>query len=272
MPILPQHTYEELRNTAVDILIGKEIVYELPNQFMGLAQALTEVFARRQDSKANIHDYNLHQTDLELLRDVFWDLFRQGTIILGLNDLNPQWPFFRLSHFGKETLLNQSPYHFHSPASFLEIIKKEVPNISSTAQTYLNEAVAAFYVDCRLATCVMIGAAAEVEFLRLVELAASSPTYSTKFASVRNETFIRQKITKFQNILRPLVSSLEPKDDFEDWEINLSSIQSVLRIARNQAGHPTARDIPSREQVYVLLQLFVPFAIQLKRLGNALKN
>jgi hypothetical protein len=46
-------------------------------------------------------------------------------------------------------------------------------------------------------------------------------------------------------------------------------IQSVLRIARNEAGHPTAAT-PQREQVYVYLQIFVPFARQLMRLRMVL--
>jgi hypothetical protein len=46
-------------------------------------------------------------------------------------------------------------------------------------------------------------------------------------------------------------------------------IQSVLRIARNDAGHPTSAN-PQREQVYVYMQLFVPFARQLMRLRKAL--
>src|ERR1700730_11782738 len=59
-----------------------------------------------------------------------------------------------------------------------------------------------------------------------------------------------------------------PKDAREDLEINLDSIQSVLRIARNDAGHPNAA-APNREQVYVLLKLFVPFAKHEMKLRGA---
>jgi hypothetical protein len=55
-----------------------------------------------------------------------------------------------------------------------------------------------------------------------------------------------------------------PKDAVEDLETNLDAIQSVSRIARNDAGHPTAA-VPSREQVYVLLLLFVPFGRQVRK-------
>jgi hypothetical protein len=60
-----------------------------------------------------------------------------------------------------------------------------------------------------------------------------------------------------------------PQEAVEDLDTNFAMIQSVLRIARNEAGHPTVTKL-QREQVYVYLQLFVPFARQLMRLRAAL--
>ena len=102
------------------------------------------------------------------MRDVFWDLFRQGFITLGKDDPNNMWPWFRLSHFGQKTLQIQSPYRFHDTTSFIAMTKREVPDISPEATAYLEEAVAAFYAGCLLASCVMLGVAAEAEFLRLI--------------------------------------------------------------------------------------------------------
>jgi hypothetical protein len=115
----------------------------------------------------------------------------------------------------------------------------------------------------------MIGVAAEAEFLRLVDVAAKSKAHGSVFAPVQKLAFIRQKITKFHSVLKPLIPTL-PREAVEDLDTNFAMIQSVLRIARNEAGHPTAT-APGREQVYVFLQLFVPFARQLMRLRKALK-
>ena len=82
--------------------------------------------------------------------------------------------------------------------------------------------------------------------------------------------FIRQKIEKFQTALTPLVKGL-PKEVTEDLDTNFAMIQSVLRVARNEAGHPTTAN-PEREQLYAFLQLFVPFARQLMRLRQALAS
>ena len=52
------------------------------------------------------------------------------------------------------------------------------------------------------------------------------------------------------------MSDLPPLPEYvtEDLDTNLLMIQSVLRIARNDAGHPSGAAIPSREQVYTNLQ------------------
>lgn len=73
-------------------------------------------------------------------------------------------------------------------ASFISLVKKTVPDISTEAEIYAEEAVAAFYADCLLASCVMIGGAAEAEFLRLMDAVSRGP-YSSTFASVSKQTF-----------------------------------------------------------------------------------
>lgn len=267
---LVQHDYEEIRDIVVDILLKRESVEFEISQWVNLVAGVGQVLARRAGTVLPPgQQYRLHPNDSELVRDVFWDLFRQGFITLGLNDPNPAWPFFRLSHFGQKALLTQSPYRFHDTSSFLDMVKAEVPDISPEAILYLDEAIVTFYAGCMLATCVMLGAAAEAEFLRLIDVATSNPTHSAKFAAATKPPFIRQKIVAFRAVLAPLISTL-PKKATEDLETNLDMIQSVLRIARNDAGHPTATTPPQREQVYIYLQLFIPFARQLMRLRQVL--
>jgi hypothetical protein len=269
MPESQQHTYEELREVVVDILSKKEMVALPANQWGSLSTGVAEVLRRRAGQPVATAHPPLRGPDAELLRDIFWDLFRQGFITLGMDDSNPHWPFFRLSQFGQKALQSQSPYRFHDTASFLAVVHREVPDVSPEAVRYLDEAVGAFYSGCLLAACVMLGVAAEAEFLRLVD-AAVNGHYGQHFASVRTDAFIRQKIRQFRAALTPLIQSL-PREAVEDLDTNLDAIQSILRIARNYAGHPTAAATPSREQVYVLLQLFVPFARQAMKVRNVLR-
>ena len=268
------HSYEELRGIVIDILLKRERVGYEPSQYAHLVIGVAEVLERRSRPAGQPSPYaspeqiRLHGHDEELVRDVFWDLFRQGFITLGLDRHNDRWPWFRLSYFGERALSTQSPYRFHDTSSFISLVRTEVPDISPEAITYLEEAVAAFYADCLLSCCVMLGVAAEVEFLRLADVAVRNGAHGSSFSVVAEQRTIRQKIVRFHDCLKPLTRSL-PQQAVEDFDANFLMIQSVLRIARNEAGHATA-ETPQREQVYIYMQLFVPFARQMMRLRHAL--
>jgi hypothetical protein len=266
------HSYEQIREVVVDVLLGKEQTAFEPHQYVNLVSGTAQVLGRRvgarEEGNAPGYEHRLSTSDEELVRDVFWDLFRQGMITLGMNNANPNWPFFRLSHLGKRILASQSPYRFHDTTSYIASIRREVPDVSDEAVIYLEEAAASFYAGCNLAACVMLGVAAEAEFLRLLDVVSAGPRGAT-FAAVREENFIRAKITKFNEAVRPMLKALRKKD-FEDFETNMTLIQSVLRISRNDAGHPSGNPSPDREQVYILLQLFAPFARQVAKLRQAL--
>lgn len=92
------HSYEEIRNVALDILAGRERVSWDSNQFQHLQIGVGEVFERRESPAGRVPERHsssqLSASDRELFLEVFWDLFRQGIITLGFNDSNREFPFF----------------------------------------------------------------------------------------------------------------------------------------------------------------------------------
>ena len=263
-------SYEELRNIVVNWLVDGIKPRQQAPQWNDLVRGVTAVLAQRagiQHEPGIGRGITLPNEDAELVREIFWDLFRQGYITLGADQHNATWPWFKLSRFGQMALANHEPYRFHDTSSFIKLVKQAMPDISPEAELYAEEAVAAFYAGCLLASCVMIGGAAEAEFLRLMATASRGP-HSPTFAGVSKQAFIGSKIAKFKNARQPITKGL-PHEAVEDVETHFSMIQSILRIARNEAGHPTGSR-PTREQVYVFLQLFVPFAGQLLKLRQAL--
>jgi hypothetical protein len=147
------------------------------------------------------------------------------------------------------------------------MISEAVPDLLPAAKMYLEESVASFYSGCFLAATVMLGVAAEAEFLRMIEVAKKNASIGTSFDQAAKEKFIRPKIEAFRKGLAPHLKTL-PGAVTHDLDINLIAIQSIIRIARNEAGHPSGLPPPSREQVYINLQLFVPYAVQIKRLRD----
>ena len=182
-----EHSYEELREVVIAILLSA--AENGVNRFEKLLQRTSlELFKQdapeSEQGRSSCGASQLHPQDADLVLEIVWDLFRQGIVTLGLNPANPGWPWLRLSRFG-ECALQQGLYRFHNKAAFMKALRSETIDISPDAAVYLREAVAAFYTDCLLSTCVMLSVAAESEFLRLLAAAKSSKTYGKYFSRIR---------------------------------------------------------------------------------------
>jgi hypothetical protein len=268
------HSYEELRAAALDVLAGREKVPYEPSQYEHLSIGVAEAFLRREEPDAALphsrRPAHLSGADRELFLEVFWELFRQGIITLGLNDSNREFPFCRLSRLGARLIANQDTYFFHDVTTYTKLLKQEIPNIDPVTLLYVQEAMQAFRAGCILSSTVMLGVATEHTFLLLTEAVNQSPTHSKHFAGVAKERTVLQKVNKFRHLLDQQLKTLPP-DIKEDLETRFAGILSVIRTFRNQAGHPTGH-IPDREQTYVLLNLFVPYCRKMYELRDYLKN
>jgi len=197
------HSYEEIRAAALDVLAGREpSPFEL-NQYEHLNIAVAHVFARRENP-ALLHQGGypgdiVSRADAHLFQEVFWDLFRQGIITLGFNNANRAFPFFRLSRVGKRIIENQDTYFFHDVDSYTKLLKQQVPSIDPVTLLYAQEALQAFRSGCILSSSVMLGVATEHTFNLLLEAVAQSPTYAKSFASVAKEQAILNSSQQVQN-------------------------------------------------------------------------
>jgi hypothetical protein len=122
----------------------------------------------------------------------------------------------------------------------------------------LQEAIQCFRIGCTLAASVMLGVAAEHTFELLLENINSNPKIAKDYSSIANERTILAKITKFTNIIKTQLKLL-PNNISEELETNFNGILYLIRTFRNQSGHPSGKII-NREQVYVNLQMFIPYA------------
>lgn len=261
-----EHSHEEVRAAALDVISGRvKTHWEYCSQFEELALAIAQVLSERDGVHTSIGNvtggYSLYPTEAESLREIFWDFFRQGIVTLGLDAANPNFPFFRVSKFGKRLIERNDTYFFHDVSSYAEVIKTEIPNINEVTLLYLQEAMQAFQTGCLLSATVMLGVATEHTFLLLLEAVVANPTNASTFKNASEQRTILQKVNKFKNVLDQNLSAY-PDDIKEDLDTHFAGILSVIRGFRNQAGHPTGK-IPSREQVYVLLHLFIPYCRKL---------
>jgi len=267
------HSHEEIRSIALDILAKRESVSYDPNQYENLKLGIGEVFARREGRIHPGHHgapHPLDRADSEIFLEVFWDLFRQGVITLGLNDANREFPFFRVSQLGQRVADSHSAYFFHDVSTYESVIRTEVPKVNEVTLIYLKEAMQAFRSGCILSATVMLGVATEHTFLLLLEVIENSSKHQKTYASVSAERTILQRFNKFRSILDQNTKTL-PSAVKEDLDTHFAGVLSVIRTFRNQAGHPTGKII-DREQTFVLLHLFIPYCKKLYQLMEYFKK
>ena len=269
-----EHSYEELRELVIAVILdactnGAEKFDKILEK-TALELYKQEAPSQGKPSFAHGSATQLSPNDADLILDIVWDLFRQGIVTLGASAANPGWPWIRLSRFG-ECALHQSPYRVHNKAGFVKALRSEVTDISPEAMVYYREAVAAFYMDCLLSACVMLSIAAESEFLRLLAVAKASASYGHAFSRIGDGMNIRTKIARFQDAIKPILGLL-PASATDELDNNFNLMQSLFRIARKESGQPSGAHPPSRDQVFVYLQLFIPFAEQLMQLRHQMSE
>jgi len=256
------HTYEEIRSATLDVLSGHEVTQYGADQYDHLKIGVGEVL-RTRDGTAKPPpgsfpaDTALAPEDADLFLEVFWDLFRDGVITLGLNDANKEFPFFRVTSRGRSLIQGDSGYFLHDVSGFEKQLRTKIPAIDDTTLLYLKEALQAFRSGCILSSTVMLGVATEHTFLLLLETIDNNPKYSATFSAVQHERTTLGKINKFKEVVEQNKKAL-PKHILDDFDTQFLGIQSLIRTFRNESGHPSGRII-EREQAFVNLQLFVSF-------------
>jgi len=266
-----EHSYEELREVVINVMLDAN------NNGVDRFDMLLEKTALElcKDGAGPSEQHfcygaaaQLHPNDAELALEIVWDLYRQGLVTWGSNASNPAWPWLRLSRFG-EYALQHGPYRFHNKAEFMKALRSDATDLSPDALAYLREAISAFYTNCLLSASVMLGIAAESEFLRLLEVAKGSKAYGKYFSRIGDGLSVRAKILRFGEAIKPILTLL-PRSATDELGVALNTMQSFIRTARTEAGLPSGANPPARDQVYAYLQLFLPVAEQLMRLRREL--
>ena len=204
------HTYEEIRKAAIDILAGRIKTEHMPMQYAELSCYISSIL----DNSGYVKNLNMYimsdelsYEDSGIFLEVFWDLFRQGVITLGYDRPNKQFPWFRVSAHGKKILENQDVYFYHDVSSYEAVIKQQVPDIDDVTLIYLKEAMQSFYSGCYLSSSVMLGVASEHTFLKLLEKIETTGTYKSTFKKAFEERNISKKFEAFKNRLKQEMGS-----------------------------------------------------------------
>jgi hypothetical protein len=197
------------------------------------------------------------QDDREKVRQIVWEFILQGILAIGLDELNPDFPFVSITEHGKQVLESGQTLPY-DPDGYLKKLRTEIPNLDPIIEMYLSESLQAYLKGLIFSSAVMLGVASEKAFLILLEAftnALTDPQKKQRFLSIQESIQTKRKFDQLKNEIMAIRSTL-PRELSEDLESQFDGIFNLIRITRNDAGHPTGRRIERGVQ-YTNLQLFI---------------
>ena len=198
--------------------------------------------------------------DREKVRQIIWFLILEGVLVPGSDEYNASLPFLRVTDYGRKCL-EAGQILPHDPEGYIEKLRQQVPGIDETIVIYVTEALQTFLRGNFLASAVMLGVASERAILLLIEAfmnSISNPEKRRKIQKKTEQTFsILKRFELFRKNIEPLKNVLRNRVA-DDLEIILDGIFNLIRITRNDAGHPTGKKI-DRTQAFANLRLFIPY-------------
>ena len=209
-----------------------------------------------RDSLKDIPGYK-HDEYLSVVREVVQELINTGFLYPGTpGDFNSGYPWLSITAHGAEAFMSEDwlPY---DPEGYLRALKEKVPEMDDVTFAYIGESISAFNRRHLLSATITLGVASENLMLILIEAYTNwlEDLRKTKFQKHIEDRRIATQYKEFKKEFTADVKSL-PKELQSDWEIYLDGIFNFVRLNRNDAGHPTGKELvlKSSMQIFKFLQ------------------
>jgi hypothetical protein len=187
--------------------------------------------------------------------EALWGLTADGLAYLdpsGQRSSTDNWRW-KLSERGMQAA-GGGPWEPRDAEGYLRRLHQRVPDLDPIAHRYVQEALGAFNARCFLASSVMLGVASEQVFTGLASsmvnaLGGSADRLRQALGNPKSSQHTR--FLELRKRLEPLRPQLP--DDLGD-NLTMDAVADLLRITRNDAGHPTGRDV-DEDTAYTHLQM-----------------
>ena len=226
---------------------------EEPDQYLGFKRQTATVL--RERGLPVIGDgADLRRIDNQRFREILWKLINSGILVPGKDSSNENWPFLSITEIGRDYLDKGGPDVYdpegyvgrrpgtRSTRSRRDTSGRRLLRSMLTCQTPLPSCLAQ-----RLSNVILVVAEA---------IAQSDEDAARDIERLRDGPALR--------LLRRVSSYLEEHGDQlsrrlrEQREATFGSVASIIRVARNDGGHP-ALDVVDRDQALLLLRIFPNF-------------
>lgn len=216
--------------------------------------------------------YFLQEDDQETVREILWNLIIERILTIGINSSNPNWPFLKLTIYGRSVINSEKPIP-HDPSGYLNRIKEEIPNIDEVIYRYLEESINTYNIGAYLAASITLGCASEKALLLLIESYTNSIRDSNKQKSFYNKIqgrMIKRQYEEFSKVITTQIGIL-PKELSDNLTTILLGVFDMIRSNRNDAGHPTGKII-KKDQIFAYLQVFIEYCKRIYGLIDYYEN
>lgn len=186
--------------------------------------------------------------------EALWGLTADGLVYLDPEGQpSPDNWRWKLSERGMQAA-SGGPWEPRDPEGYLRRLRRRVPDLDPIALRYVQEALGAFNARCYLASAVMLGVASEQVFAGLGHSLVNALGSSADKLRQILENPKSSQHARFIEV-RKRIEPLRPQlpDDLGD-NLTMDAVADLLRITRNDAGHPTGRNV-DEDTAYTHLQM-----------------
>jgi hypothetical protein len=188
-----------------------------------------------------------------LVWEALWGLVGEGLVYLdpaGQDADNWQW---RLSATGIQAI-SRGAWEPRDQEGYLRRLRGHSPPVDSVAVAYVAEALSAFNARCYLATSVMLGVASERVLDGLARALVDARGDSAKKLRAALENPRTSQLTRFTELRKQLEPMRPNLPEGLGDTLTLDAVADLLRLTRNEAGHPTGTTV-DEDTAYTHLQM-----------------
>ncbi len=207
------------------------------------------------------------------IQEIYWALISQGLAYIDMWQPAPENWSLRLTPAGLAAVQDEE-YNPNDPSGFLARLIEDVPGIGDLVRKYATEALHAYNSQLYLASSVMQGVASEAAFLEL------GRSFGAWLDGKERENFLSTFNSRKQNYLakfsafRKRIGSHKgqlPPELSDGLDLWLNSVLDLLRIYRNEVGHPTGR-VVDRDDCFVNLRMLARYLRKMYLLRDFFEN
>jgi hypothetical protein len=223
---------------------------------------LVKFKVERSCNPRDFYAYEIKEKGLDVNKEqvfeVFHKLFISNVIRVSEGSQINEW--YTLTEYGKTVVGEISEFIFLEPNAYVAAIKASAPNIEDVTLRYVDESIRAYKGNLLLSATVMVGCASEDSILSLISSFCKyiqDPTVDDLFDkgwSIKAKYDLLKKVYNDRKVRRKaeqeaaklgLFLSEKQKNYLLEFETIIDSLFDIHRINRNDAGHPTGREMDS---------------------------